>query len=58
MFVSNLLQRELEFFKQQQVELGKLNAHIEEMISNINVVKSFNYERKSVMILKKSMIDF
>ncbi len=47
------MQRELEFFKQQQVELGKLNAHIEEMISNINVVKSFNYERKSVNDFKE-----
>ena len=31
----------------------KLNAHIEEMISNINVVKSFNYERKSVNDFKE-----
>ena len=35
-------------FKNQQVELGKLNGHIEEMISGINVVKMFNHEEKSI----------
>lgn len=49
MFLSNFIaKRTRVFFKQQQVELGKLNSHIEEMISNINVVKAFNYEKKSV----------
>lgn len=49
MFLSNFIaKRTRVLFKQQQVELGKLNSHIEEMVSNINVVKSFNYERKSV----------
>ncbi|QCJ44958.1 ABC transporter ATP-binding protein [Bacillus sp. S3] len=31
-------------FKNQQVELGKLNGHIEETISGIEVVKAFNHE--------------
>lgn len=53
MFVSNFIAKRTRVFKQQQVELGKLNAHIEEMISNINVVKSFNYERKSVNDFKE-----
>lgn len=35
-------------FKNQQVELGKLNGHIEEMIGGINIVKMFNYEDKSI----------
>ena len=35
-------------FKNQQVELGKLNGHIEEMISGINIVKIFNHEEKSI----------
>lgn len=49
MSLSNFIaKRTRVLFKQQQVELGKLNSHIEEMVSNINVVKSFNYERKSV----------
>lgn len=36
------------FFKNQQVELGQLNGHIEEMISGINIVKMFNHEEKSI----------
>lgn len=36
------------FFKNQQVELGNLNAHIEESITNINVIKAFTYEEKII----------
>ena len=36
-------------FKQQQIELGKLNGHIEETISGIQVVKAFNYEEKVIV---------
>lgn len=54
MFLSNFIaKRTRVFFKKQQVELGKLNSHIEEMISNINVVKAFNYEKKSVSDFKE-----
>ncbi|WP_291570164.1 ABC transporter ATP-binding protein [Clostridium sp. UBA4548] len=35
-------------FKNQQVELGKLNGHIEETISGILVVKAFNHEEKAI----------
>ncbi|MGE8203167.1 ABC transporter ATP-binding protein [Heyndrickxia sp. NPDC080065] len=35
-------------FKNQQVQLGKLNGHIEETISGIQVVKAFNYEEKAI----------
>ncbi|MFK9091654.1 ABC transporter ATP-binding protein [Bacillus salipaludis] len=35
-------------FKNQQVQLGKLNGHIEETISGIEVVKAFNHEDKVV----------
>lgn len=35
-------------FKTQQVELGKLNGHIEENISGILVVKAFNHEDKAI----------
>jgi len=35
-------------FKTQQVELGKLNGHIEENISGILVVKAFNHEEKVI----------
>jgi ATP-binding cassette subfamily B protein len=35
-------------FKEQQVNLGKLNGHIEEAISGIQVVKAFNHEDKVI----------
>lgn len=35
-------------FKNQQIELGKLNGHIEETISGFQVVKAFNHGEKSV----------
>lgn len=35
-------------FKEQQVALGKLNGHIEETISGIQVVKAFNHEGKVI----------
>jgi ATP-binding cassette subfamily B multidrug efflux pump len=35
-------------FKNQQVQLGKLNGHIEETISGIEVVKAFNHEDKVI----------
>jgi len=35
-------------FKDQQKQLGKLNGHIEETISGIQVVKAFNHEQKAI----------
>ncbi|WP_152396172.1 ABC transporter ATP-binding protein [Paenibacillus guangzhouensis] len=35
-------------FKEQQVQLGKLNGHIEETISGIEVVKAFNHEDRAI----------
>lgn len=35
-------------FKNQQVQLGKLNGHIEETISGIEVVKAFNHQEKAI----------
>jgi ATP-binding cassette subfamily B multidrug efflux pump len=35
-------------FKNQQVQLGKLNGHIEETISGLQVVKAFNHEEKAI----------
>ncbi|GGE55041.1 multidrug ABC transporter ATP-binding protein [Pullulanibacillus camelliae] len=35
-------------FKNNQVELGRLNGHIEETISGIQVVKAFNHEEKAI----------
>ncbi len=46
--LSRIIARKKVYFKSQQVELGLLNSHIEENITNINVVKSFNYEESSI----------
>lgn len=35
-------------FREQQAQLGKLNGHIEETISGIQMVKAFNREEKSI----------
>lgn len=35
-------------FKNQQIQLGKLNGHIEETVSGIQVVKAFNHEQKAI----------
>ena len=35
-------------FKEQQMQLGSLNGHIEETISGIEVIKSFNHEEKVI----------
>jgi ATP-binding cassette subfamily B multidrug efflux pump len=37
-----------KLFKEQQVQLGRLNGLIEESISGIQVVKAFNYEDKVI----------
>jgi ATP-binding cassette subfamily B multidrug efflux pump len=37
-----------KLFKEQQVQLGRLNGLIEETISGIQVVKAFNYEDKVI----------
>jgi len=35
-------------FKDQQVQLGKLNSHVEETISGIQVIKAFNHEQQVI----------
>ncbi len=35
-------------FKDQQAELGRLNGHIEESISGLEIVQAFNQERRSI----------
>lgn len=36
------------YFREQQKELGRLNGHIEETISGIEVVKAFNHEEEAI----------
>lgn len=37
-----------KYFRGQQVSLGSLNSHVEEMYSCHDVVKAYNYEEKSI----------
>ena len=41
-FMSIVLSKSQKYFTRRQVELGKLNGHIEEIYSNHNVVKAYN----------------
>jgi len=50
MFITRKSQR---FFASQQKTLGDLNGHVEEMYTGHVVVKSYNYEEKSVNRFKK-----
>ena len=43
-----------KFFVGQQRELGELNGYVEEMYSGHNVVKSYNYEQKSIEEFNKT----
>lgn len=43
-----ITKRTAVLFRNQQRELGKLNGHIEETISGIQVVKAFNHEEKAI----------
>ena len=42
MFMSFILSKSQKYFLARQVELGKLNGHIEEIYSSHNVVKAYN----------------
>jgi ATP-binding cassette, subfamily B, multidrug efflux pump len=43
-----ITRRTKALFKEQQAELGRLNGHIEETISGLQVVKSFNREERAI----------
>ncbi len=43
-----ITKRTSKLFKNQQIQLGRLNGHIEETISGMEVVKAFNREEKAV----------
>ncbi len=40
--------RSLPYFKAQQIELGQLNGHVEEMITGHAIVKAFGHEETSI----------
>jgi ATP-binding cassette subfamily B protein len=46
-FVGKILSKSQKYFTARQKELGRMNAHIEEIYSGINVVKAYNGEVES-----------
>lgn len=48
-----ILGKSQKYFNEKQVELGKLNGHIEEMYSGYNVVKVYNGKNKAISEFKK-----
>lgn len=46
-FMFMILSKSQKYFTKRQVELGKLNGHIEEVYSGLNVVKVYNGKRES-----------
>lgn len=48
LLTKSIASKTAKLFKSQQMELGKLNGHIEENISGIHVVKAFNHEEKTI----------
>ena len=47
MFMSKILGKSQKYFVARQVELGKLNSHIEEIYSGLIVVKAYNGKKES-----------
>ncbi len=46
-FMSVILSKSQKYFNARQIELGKLNGHIEEIYSGLNVVKAYNGKQDS-----------
>ena len=47
MFMAKILGKSQKYFTARQVELGKLNSHIEEIYSGLIVVKAYNGKKES-----------
>jgi len=49
LFIASFItKRSQKFFLSQQRTLGRLNGHVEEFYGGYNVVKAFNYEKKTI----------
>lgn len=53
LLTKNIAKKTSVLFKNQQVELGKLNGYIEESITGIHVVKAFNHEETAIEEFQK-----
>ena len=50
---SLIIKKSQKYFFNQQLFLGKINGHVEEMFSGHTIVKAFNGEEKSISIFRK-----
>lgn len=46
-FVALVLSRSQKYFSARQKELGRLNSHIEEMYSGLNIIKTYNGKKEA-----------
>ena len=51
--VSFVIKASQKYFKQQQIQLGHVDGHVEEMYSGHIVIKAFNGEEKSIQQFDK-----
>ncbi len=51
--VKIIIKKSQKYFFNQQVSLGKINGHVEEMFSGHTIVKAFNGEQKSISTFRK-----
>ncbi len=51
--VSLVVKKSQKYFFNQQVALGKIDGHVEEMLSQHIIVKAFNSEEKSILTFRK-----
>lgn len=52
-FIITIVKKSQGYFKEQQVSLGELNGHVEEMYAGHNVMRVFNGEKRSVAKFQK-----
>lgn len=60
-FIYMILGKSQKYFDKKQVELGKLNGHIEEVYSSLNIVQTYNAkekEHKKFSILNKNLFKY
>lgn len=55
-FMFAILGKSQKYFNQKQIELGKLNGHIEEIYSGHNIVKAYNGEESAKKEFRKLMM--
>ncbi|SHH31986.1 ABC transporter ATP-binding protein [Thermosipho atlanticus] len=53
LIISFIVKRSQKYFKMQQMSIGKVNGHVEEMFAGLVVVKAYNREEESIEKFEK-----